>query len=97
MWPEQHVYYKRQDQQRTTEVAIRSTAREDLYVLYEGQGQDGRAFFRVYVDPLVVWVWIGAYVLTLGTIITMLPDNRDKNRKRRVAGLPERLEGKLSA
>jgi cytochrome c-type biogenesis protein CcmF len=97
MWPEQHIYYKRQDQQRTTEVAIRSTAREDLYVLYEGQDEEGSAFFRVYVNPLVVWVWIGAYVLTFGTIVTMWPDRRDKIRRRRISGIPATIEGKISA
>ena len=97
MYPEQHVYYKRQDQQRTTEVAIRSTVREDLYVLYEGQDQDGSAFFRAYVNPLVAWVWIGAYVLTLGTIVAMWPDKRDKIRRERIAGIPAKMEGKISA
>ncbi|HCR17873.1 MAG TPA: cytochrome C biogenesis protein, partial [Candidatus Latescibacteria bacterium] len=97
MYPEQHVYYKRQDQQRTTEVAIRSTVREDLYVLYEGQDQDGSAFFRAYVNPLVAWVWIGAYVLTLGTIVAMWPDKRDKIRRGRIAGIPAKMDGKISA
>lgn len=84
MWPEQHVYYKRADQQRTTEVAIRSTLREDLYVLYEGQNQDGVAFFRAYINPLVMWVWIGAWVLTIGTVIVMFPDKREEELRRRV-------------
>ncbi|MGA1199630.1 MAG: heme lyase CcmF/NrfE family subunit, partial [Candidatus Latescibacterota bacterium] len=62
MWPQQKVYYKRQDQQRTTEVSIRSTLREDLYVLCQGFDQrDGQevVLFHIYVNPLVIWVWIG--------------------------------------
>ncbi|MDA0745190.1 MAG: heme lyase CcmF/NrfE family subunit [bacterium] len=97
LWPEQHIYYKRQDQQRTTEVAIRSTLKEDLYVLYEGQDQSGTAFFRFYLNPLVVWVWIGAWVLTLGTIVTMWPDKREQLRRRRISGIPESLQGELTA
>lgn len=97
MWPEQHIYYKRQDQQRTTEVAIRSTPREDLYVLYEGQDQEGTAFFRAYLNPLVMWVWIGAWVLTLGTIVAMWPDRRDRIRRGRVSGVPAEIEGKVTA
>ncbi len=88
MWPEQHKFYKRRDQQRTTEVAIRSSLREDLYVLYEGRDPDGAALFRIYVNPLVIWVWIGAWVLTLGTGIAILPDRRDRQRRRRTVGLP---------
>ena len=97
MWPEQHVYYKRQDQQRTTEVAIRSTPREDLYVLYEGQNQEGTAFFRAYVNPLVMWVWIGAWVLTLGTIVAMWPDRREKLRRGRISGIHEETRQEATA
>ena len=88
MWPHQLVYYKRQDRQRTTEVAIRSTPREDLYVLYEGQNEEGTAFFRAFVNPLVIWVWIGSLVVTLGTVVAMWPDKEERLRRSRV-GLPE--------
>ena len=100
MWPEQHVYYKRQDQQRTTEVAIRSTLQEDLYVLYQGiDKRDGKevALFHIYVNPLVIWVWIGAWVLTLGTIVCMWPDRRDQIRRRRIAGLPAEAQQEVPA
>ncbi|MDA0711364.1 MAG: heme lyase CcmF/NrfE family subunit [bacterium] len=95
MYPQQKVYYKREDQQRTTEVSIRSTLREDLYVLCQGfQMRDGKevALFHVYVNPLVIWVWIGAWVITLGTIITMIPDPREKARHRRIVGMPKERE-----
>jgi len=84
MWPEQRIYYKRQDQQRTTEVGIRSTPLEDLYVLYEGQNEEGVAFFRAYINPLVMWVWIGSIVVTLGTIVAMWPDRRERLRRSRI-------------
>lgn len=81
MWPHQKVYYKRQDQQSTTEVAIRSNLREDLYALYQGVDmRDGEevALFHLYINPLVMWVWIGAWIITIGTIIVMWPDKREK-------------------
>ena len=84
MWPEQRIYYKREDQQRTTEVGIRSNPIEDLYVLYEGQNEEGVAFFRAYVNPLVMWVWIGSLVVTLGTIVAMWPDRRELLRRSRI-------------
>jgi len=99
LFPEQHVYYKRQDQQRTTEVAIRSTFREDVYALAQGFSvQDGEevAFFHFYLNPLVLWVWIGAWVLTIGTIITMLPDRQEQARRGRI-GLPEASGRKVPA
>ncbi len=90
LYPEQHIYYKRKDQQRTTEVAIRSNLREDLYVLYEGQNEDGQAFFTAYVNPLVMWVWLGCWVMTLGMIVVIWPDKRASGRRDK-AGRPGRV------
>lgn len=86
MWPHQKVYYKRQDQQSTTEVAIRSNLREDLYALYQGiDMRDGEevALFHLYINPLVMWVWIGAWIITIGTIVVMWPDEREKRTAQR--------------
>jgi len=61
--------------QPTTEVAIHSTLMEDLYVIlagYEGE----MATFKVLVNPLVVWLWIGGGVMALGTILALFPDRR---------------------
>jgi len=92
LYPEQHIYYKRPDQQRTTEVAIRSTLREDLYVLYEGQNEQGQAFFTAYVNPLVMWVWIGCWVMTLGMVVVIWPDKRKAYRRRKVGRPPQRRQ-----
>jgi len=32
------------------------------------------ATFKAYLNPLVKWIWIGGFVLMLGTIICMWPD-----------------------
>ena len=76
------TYYKRSDQQRVTEVSIVSTLQEDLYMIFEGQGDDDVAFLRIHVNPLVAWVWIGGIVVTLGTIIVMLPDLKPSGTRR---------------
>ncbi|HAF48378.1 MAG TPA: hypothetical protein DCL08_03945 [Anaerolineaceae bacterium] len=34
------------------------------------------ATFRIFVNPLVNWLWIGSGVLTLGTIIAVLPKSK---------------------
>jgi len=90
--PEQHIYYKRQDQQRTTEVAIRSTLREDLYVLFEGRNEQDQAFFTAYVNPLVMWVWLGCWVMAIGMIVIIWPDRPQEHRRRRVGRPPKRME-----
>ncbi|MDA8187163.1 MAG: heme lyase CcmF/NrfE family subunit [Dehalococcoidales bacterium] len=67
-------------EQPTTEVAIRTTAMEDLYVILGGWDKDQSASFKVLVNPLVVWIWIGGAVMLLGTAIAFWPDEREKRR-----------------
>ncbi|MFQ6077720.1 MAG: heme lyase CcmF/NrfE family subunit [Thermodesulfobacteriota bacterium] len=71
-------FHRGQDQP-TTEVAIHSTLKEDLYVIlagYEGE----IATFKVLVNPLVVWLWIGGGVMALGTILVLFPDRRREKK-----------------
>ena len=60
----------------TTDVALRSTPRDDLYVILTGWTADGRAALRLFVNPLVMWIWAGGLVLTLGAVISMVPERR---------------------
>jgi len=72
MRPQRNVHTRREEQVMT-EVAIRTTLREDLYVILSGIGDDGRANVRVIINPLMMWMWIGAGVLTLGTVLAAWP------------------------
>jgi len=66
--------------QWTTEVAVRTTALEDLYVILAGYDSKlGTATVKVIVNPLVVWLWIGFAVLVAGTLISMWPDPREEH------------------
>jgi cytochrome c-type biogenesis protein CcmF len=66
-------FYKRQ-QQPTTEVALRTTLVDDLYVVLGNyDAESGLVTFLVFVNPLVVWLWIGGIVMALGTVIVMSP------------------------
>jgi len=56
-----------------TEVAIRTTLVDDLYVALDWPEENGRATFRIYVYPLVIWLWIGGGLLLLGTLIALWP------------------------
>jgi len=58
----------------STEVAIRSDIREDLYVVYAGSVEGTEeAVYRMTINPLVWWVWYGGVVLVIGGLITMWP------------------------
>jgi cytochrome c-type biogenesis protein CcmF len=56
-----------------TEVALRSSLKEDLYVVLASLEPDGLAAFQVLVNPLVIWLWIGGVVLIVGTIVATWP------------------------
>jgi cytochrome c-type biogenesis protein CcmF len=77
MFPEKR-FYKRQ-QQPTTEVALRSTLREDLYLVLGSYDEaSGLATLLVFVNPLVMWLWLGGIVMALGTVIVMSPTAAEK-------------------
>jgi cytochrome c-type biogenesis protein CcmF len=69
--PEKNLHWN--IEQYVTEVALRSTPVEDLYVALDWPEQDGVATFRIGVYPLVIWLWIGAGLLLLGTLIALWP------------------------
>ena len=77
--PEKALF--RGQEQPTTEVAIHTTLKEDLYVILAGYGKDW-ATFKVLVNPLVVWLWIGGVIMALGTVIVMLPDRRKRKQSK---------------
>ncbi|MDX1416383.1 MAG: heme lyase CcmF/NrfE family subunit, partial [Candidatus Promineifilaceae bacterium] len=54
----------------------RSTISEDFYVLlvnWEPLTPDS-ATFRIYLNPLINWVWAGGFIFILGTLIAAWPD-----------------------
>ncbi|NOX36783.1 MAG: heme lyase CcmF/NrfE family subunit [Calditrichaeota bacterium] len=72
--PSKH-YHPLQDQ-TMTEVAIRSTWKEDLYLILGGVQSDGSVFLKVHINPLVSWIWWGTYILIVGALIAMWPGRR---------------------
>jgi cytochrome c-type biogenesis protein CcmF len=74
----------RKGSEATTEVAIKVRLAEDVYVVltgYDVESQLGN--FRVFVNPLISWVWIGTLILAFGTLICLIPQ-----------GLVDRLSGR---
>jgi cytochrome c-type biogenesis protein CcmF len=52
-----------------------STISEDLYLILSGFSEldKNQATLKVLVRPLVVWIWIGGFVIVLGTFLAILP------------------------
>jgi cytochrome c-type biogenesis protein CcmF len=71
--PERRFY--KASQQTSTMVANRSTPQEDLYVVYEGQNPEtGKPIIKVHLNPLVMWIWIGVWIIIAGTVVALIPN-----------------------
>ncbi len=82
LFPENRFYPVQQ--QPTTEAAIYTGWRGDLYaVLGEPDAQGGWSA-RLYFNPLVSWIWLGSLVMALGGVISL------SDRRHRV-GAPHRI------
>jgi len=57
----------------STEVGIRTDAKQDVYIVLAGVTGEDTAEIRVTFNPLVVWVWTGGIIMALGGLIVMWP------------------------
>jgi len=65
------------NQENGTMVAIASSARHDLYVVYAGRNPEtGLPVVHVYLNPLVKWIWFGGAIVVFGTLVALLPNRR---------------------
>ncbi len=75
-------FYERMGQNMTIPAA-RSTPFEDLYVLmvaWEGIESDA-VTLRIYLNPLINWVWFGGVIFVVGTGIAGWPERTKPKRK----------------
>ncbi len=60
--------------------SARSTISEDFYVLlinWEPMTSN-LATFRVYLNPMINWVWAGGFIFVFGTMVAAWPDRRQE-------------------
>ncbi|MGB8476453.1 MAG: heme lyase CcmF/NrfE family subunit [Candidatus Acidiferrum sp.] len=75
LYPERRVFDT--NGETGTMVAIYSTLREDLYVVYAGQSPDTKLpVIHAYLNPLVKWIWFGGVIVLFGTMVALLPNRR---------------------
>ena len=74
LYPEKDFHHK--SEQPMTEVKIRSTLKEDLYLVLSGWEEGGEATFHVFINPLVQLIWIGIGVMVLGGVFVLFPDKK---------------------
>ena len=77
-----------------TEAAIDANLMRDVYVaLGEPIAEDSNEWaFRIYVKPLIRWIWLGALIMAFGALLSML-DSRYRIKKTRT---PAQIAAKKS-
>ncbi|HVW78796.1 MAG TPA: heme lyase CcmF/NrfE family subunit [Alloacidobacterium sp.] len=71
--PERRFYQA--SQTTSTIVANHSTLAWDLYVIYAGKDPDtGQPIIKIFLNPLVAWIWIGVVIVILGTFVALTPN-----------------------
>ena len=69
LFPERRWYPVERDQ--TTEAAIRTLWHGDIYVVIGDDGGDSGYVTRLYYNPGVAWIWLGAILMAAGGIASM--------------------------
>jgi cytochrome c-type biogenesis protein CcmF len=53
---------------------IRSSLNEDLYLVYEGQDEKSRPVIKAHLNALVMWIWLGVWIMLIGTVLALVPN-----------------------
>ena len=81
-----HPYYPAVEQFALTNdavpsPAVRSTPTEDVYLTLASVPSAGKApaAIGVIVEPLVLWLWVGGFVIVVGAFLSLWPSRRDRH------------------
>ena len=76
MTPEKLLYRTgiREEEQPTTNVAIRSNFRDDVYLVPAAYFPDkGQVHVKAFVNPMVSWIWTGGAFVLFGIVVALVP------------------------
>ncbi len=75
LYPEKNVYKYEGNREinQETEVALRSTLTDDLYVILSDVIDQNNVVLRIFINPLVSWIWAGGIVVAFGAAVAMMP------------------------
>jgi cytochrome c-type biogenesis protein CcmF len=74
----------------TTEVGLHTNLREDVYVVFNGFENNGDlAAFEFFVNPLMLWMWLGGLTMIVGTAFALWPIPKRATRRVRIPAIPQ--------
>lgn len=79
----------------STEVAIRESAKQDVYVFFSGLMDEETAVLHIHFNPLVQWVWLGGFIMAFGGLIVMWPQAEQRRERGYAAELEPQHEPAL--
>jgi cytochrome c-type biogenesis protein CcmF len=92
--PERRFYNASQEFE--TRVAIHSTLARDLYVVFEGRNPEtDKPIIKVFLNPLVNWIWIGVGIVIFGTAIALFPSLKPGAPSSTTALPPSKLDEQI--
>jgi cytochrome c-type biogenesis protein CcmF len=73
LFPERRFYPA--SKQASTMPQVYSNFQEDVYLVYEGMNEDTKQpIIKAHLNALVMWIWLGAWVMLIGTGLAMVPN-----------------------
>lgn len=80
--PEKRIYFHRSPdpnrRQPHSELDIYTLLNRDIYSIFNAiDTEKGVAYFKIMINPLVNWVWIGGYIFVFGTLIALFPSRKE--------------------
>jgi cytochrome c-type biogenesis protein CcmF len=58
--------------------SVRTSLTHDIYLTLEPpvRQDSGQARIKVFIKPLILWLWVGTFVMAFGTLLAVLPTRR---------------------
>ena len=80
--PKKRIYFywnsDPEKRQPHSELDIYSTIQKDIYSIFSGyDAQKNIGYFKIMINPLVNWVWIGGVLMVIGSLFAFWPSRRD--------------------
>ena len=81
--PEKRIYFHRnpdpERRQPHSELDIYSTMKQDIYSIFNSVDlENGVAYLKIMINPLVNWVWFGGFIFVLGTLVALWSPKKEK-------------------
>ncbi|MEX2425148.1 MAG: heme lyase CcmF/NrfE family subunit [Thermomicrobiaceae bacterium] len=67
-------FYRNFEDQPTAQMGITTLGIDDVYVVLDRWEDDGTVGLRVFVNPMVSWIWFGGGVFIIGMLTLFWPD-----------------------